>query len=384
LPTLYEILGVNPKAEADDVRSAYRNLAREYHPDLNPDPAAHERMAQINAAFEVLSDPVRRMEYDQSIGQNWTEPSPDGRSERSPEAVKTSLVQRLRAHRTPVYAATYTPQTGRLVTSSFDNEVFWWDANLAEPERKVKLDGGVVSALVALDEVRAVAAGCTEQQLSCWRVNGGRVEPWRQVPKDWAVSVALSPDGTRLAVGSVDRAARVQAVADGRLMYQCQGHAESVTSLAWSADSRFLATGSADASVKIWEGQTGRLLHTFEKVRSTVTAMAFSPDGRWLAVAAVDLSIRIFGLDDLQFRKSFFGHERPIEALAFHPRSWLLGSASRDGSLGLWNVVHGIGHGRIEASLQPLSCLAFHPKGGEMVAGGLDKVLRVWRIGAAK
>ena len=70
LSTLYETLGVTPIALQDEVKNAYRKLAREYHPDINPDPKAHDRMAQINVAFEVLSDPVRRMEYDASIGNH--------------------------------------------------------------------------------------------------------------------------------------------------------------------------------------------------------------------------------------------------------------------------------------------------------------------------
>ena len=53
----------------DMVRSAYRKLARAYHPDPNPEPEAHERMAQINAAFEVLADPSRRSDYDLSLGR---------------------------------------------------------------------------------------------------------------------------------------------------------------------------------------------------------------------------------------------------------------------------------------------------------------------------
>src|SRR5215211_7447250 len=60
----YTLLGVTRDASADDIKRAYRRLAREYHPDRNPDPAARERMTEINRAYEVLSDADRRARYD--------------------------------------------------------------------------------------------------------------------------------------------------------------------------------------------------------------------------------------------------------------------------------------------------------------------------------
>ena len=57
----YGILGVGRDATDDDIKRAYRKLARQYHPDVNPDPAAHEKFKDINAAYEVLSDDQKRV-----------------------------------------------------------------------------------------------------------------------------------------------------------------------------------------------------------------------------------------------------------------------------------------------------------------------------------
>lgn len=62
----YKILGVNKDASQDDIKKAYKKLARQYHPDLNPnDPDAHRKFQEINEANEVLSDPEKRKKYDQ-------------------------------------------------------------------------------------------------------------------------------------------------------------------------------------------------------------------------------------------------------------------------------------------------------------------------------
>src|SRR5256885_16223493 len=64
LPDLYGVLGVEPGASEDDIKRAYRQLARELHPDVNGDPQAEQRFKEITAAYDTLSDPVRRRQYD--------------------------------------------------------------------------------------------------------------------------------------------------------------------------------------------------------------------------------------------------------------------------------------------------------------------------------
>jgi len=60
----YQILGVSRDATKDDLKSAYRRLARQYHPDVNKEPGAEERFKEINRAYEVLSEPESRAKYD--------------------------------------------------------------------------------------------------------------------------------------------------------------------------------------------------------------------------------------------------------------------------------------------------------------------------------
>ena len=67
----YQVLGVDKTASQDDIKKAFRKLARKYHPDLNPnDATAKDKFQAINEANEVLSDPEKRKKYDE-YGEHW-------------------------------------------------------------------------------------------------------------------------------------------------------------------------------------------------------------------------------------------------------------------------------------------------------------------------
>src|SRR3989454_10986192 len=64
LPDLYGVLGIRPDSSEEEIKRAYRKLARELHPDVNKDPQAERQFKQVTAAYETLKDPVRRRQYD--------------------------------------------------------------------------------------------------------------------------------------------------------------------------------------------------------------------------------------------------------------------------------------------------------------------------------
>jgi curved DNA-binding protein len=67
----YLTLGVSKSSSSDEIKKAYRNLARKYHPDMNPgNKASEEKFKEINEAYEVLSDTAKREKYDR-FGSSW-------------------------------------------------------------------------------------------------------------------------------------------------------------------------------------------------------------------------------------------------------------------------------------------------------------------------
>lgn len=63
----YEVLGVAKDADAEEIKKAYRKLARQYHPDVNKAADAEEKFKEVKEAYDVLSEPQKRAQYDLSL-----------------------------------------------------------------------------------------------------------------------------------------------------------------------------------------------------------------------------------------------------------------------------------------------------------------------------
>jgi curved DNA-binding protein CbpA len=73
--TFYDVLFITPHADRELILAVYRHLAKRFHPDRDPAPAAAVRMAELNEAWATLSDPVKRARYDSDIGLGHTTPT---------------------------------------------------------------------------------------------------------------------------------------------------------------------------------------------------------------------------------------------------------------------------------------------------------------------
>jgi DnaJ-class molecular chaperone len=90
----YAVLGVPKSAAEKDIKSAYRKLARKWHPDANPDnpKAAEEKFKEISEAYEVLSDPEKRKKYD-VLGSNWQQAARQAEEQRQYRSTRTGTEQ---------------------------------------------------------------------------------------------------------------------------------------------------------------------------------------------------------------------------------------------------------------------------------------------------
>jgi WD40 repeat protein/serine/threonine protein kinase len=133
---------------------------------------------------------------------------------------------------------------------------------------------------------------------------------------------AFSPDGKRLASGSVNCILRVWDVASGREELTLTGHTSDVWSVAWGPEGKRLVSADGAGTVKVWDAQ-GKLLTSFQGHDKGIAQLAFSPDGKRLATPSLDGFCKIWDTDNWQQL-----HSLPANGKAFAAVAW-----SRDGKL---------------------------------------------------
>ncbi len=194
------------------------------------------------------------------------------------------------------------------------------------------------------------------------------------------VTVALSPDGTRLATGGVGRTLRVWDATTGKEVRQLE-HPGGVSSLSFRQDGKQLASAGGDGCVRVWHLDTGKQGQCLKVERGESLVVAFSPDGQTLASAG--RGIRLWDAASGKELHHVPGTERVVFGLAFSPDGKVLASGGEDQTIRLWTVATGAPlkqwrhrHG--------VTCLAFSGDGQALASGGADGSIRLWNPATAK
>ncbi len=198
----------------------------------------------------------------------------------------------------------------------------------------------------------------------------------------WAL--AFSPDGTTLASGGYDRSVklwRVGAEGTGHCLKTFVGHEKWVRSLAFSPDGTLLATGSDDETVRIWEVGEGRCLRTLHGHTGIVWAATFSPDGALLATSGYEGTVRVWDAQTGTCLHVLQAHSSIAMAVAFHPLGDVLASGGEEGQIKLWDVSSGHCLETLHLRTTRAASIAFNPEGMMLASGSFDGAVEVWQIG---
>jgi len=126
------------------------------------------------------------------------------------------------------------------------------------------------------------------------------------------LSVAFSPDGSRIASGSYDRTVKIWDAKSGKEIRTLEGHSSWVNSVAFSPDGSRIASGSHDRTVKIWDAKSGKEIRTLEGHSGSVRSVAFSPDGSRIASGSHDRTVKIWDAKSGKEILTLEGHSRAV------------------------------------------------------------------------
>lgn len=191
-------------------------------------------------------------------------------------------------------------------------------------------------------------------------------------------SIALSPNGLRLAAASSDNTIKVWDTSTRQVLFNFEGHSGWVYSLAFSPDSRWLISGSRDKTVKLWELATGRLLRTVSGHSDRVTSVVIAPNGHWFASASDDRTIRIWDVASGTLLRTL-DHDAKISSIAVSPEGQQIASGDLNGTIKLWNPSNGRLLKTIEGH-EGVNSLSISPDGNAFAASTSNSATTWWDI----
>jgi WD40 repeat protein len=236
-------------------------------------------------------------------------------------------------------------------------------------------DSDVVSVAVTPNGTRIVT-GLSDGTVVVWSIDtharllhfkGHRGSVW---------SVAVSQD--RIVTAGADRAVRVWDIATGGQLLELAGHAAAVWGVAVSRDGSRILSGSSDNTARVWDAATGNMLLLLKGHARPVRSVAFSPDGSRLVTGSSDSTIIVWDAITGERLRQLTGHMRVIRSLVFSPDGTRIISASDDGTARLWDAFSGEEIRQMKVPGKSLTSVDISADGARIVTGAEDGVVREW------
>ncbi|WP_448266333.1 DnaJ domain-containing protein [Nostoc sp. DSM 114159] len=306
---VYDILGLKPGASADEVKQAYRQMAKTWHPDCFIEPQqkleAEKKIKEINQAYARLksyqpnqtnqsASTFTKIDFTASNAESFYKLGMEkAQKGKYTEAIE-NFTQAIRLN--PNYFEAYKYRGLACSKLGYENRAKSDFKNARELELKQKK----ASPKPPTPPPPPQPISQPPKPPTPPPESQSQPSPWKCVHTlthlNWVFTTAISPDGQTLASGSSDNTIKIWHLDTGKLLHTLTSHTKWVRCLAFSPDSQTLVSGSDDSSIVIWQVSTGKLLKTLKVHSTPVFSVIFSPDGQTILSGGTDTTIPFLSL----------------------------------------------------------------------------------------
>jgi hypothetical protein len=238
-----------------------------------------------------------------------------------------------------LYTLAFSPDSSLLASGGADQKIRIWSIPEGQLLRTLEGHKAEVEDLDFSPDGELLASASSDNTLRLWRVSDGSlVNTMRQ--KYEIYDVEFSPDGQSLASGSRENNAngRLWEVSSGRVLRTFSEIENTVLSIAYSPDGGRVAMGTFDGDILVYDARSGNRIARFRAHNGTVASLAFSTDGAILASGGNDQKVHLWSLPDGELLTSLPGHLDRVWHVIFAPQGNLLYTVARYDALRVWGV----------------------------------------------
>jgi WD40 repeat protein len=282
---------------------------------------------------------------------------------------------------------TFSPDGKWLASSNQDPIVKIWDMTTGKEAFTLTVSSaGVLSVAFSPDGTRLAMTGQTVVHI--WDLTTNKEKRILKGHIGSTYSVAFSPDGSRLATAGQDGTVRIWDATFSEEAPFVTGYKTTTISVAFSPDrQRIASAGRNRTTVEVWDATTGQLLHTLRGHTQMVCKVTFSPDGRRLASASEDKTVRVWDTTTGQQMRTFTEHTSEVASVAFDPAGERIASATghwtgkdKPGEVRIWSASTGQTTLILKAHDLgiPWQGVAFSPDGTRLATASYDRTVKIW------
>jgi WD40 repeat protein len=276
-----------------------------------------------------------------------------------------------------ILAVAYSPAGNRVAAGSADKLLTVWEATSNKEVKKMPNLAAAVHSVALSSDGKLVAAGLADGSVRVYDLTSGKEIHTFPGPKGEVSALLFTAKGDQLISGAADGSVQARVILPKLAEGVKWKHSAAVHALALSKDGTHVAVGGADKQVKVNLLATGKEEATFA-TPAVVRGLAFHPDGKRLAVAGADGQARIYGTDGQL--EEYFAHEGAVHAVAYSTDGKRLFTAGADKTARSWTPSL-VWRARHDGAVQQA---IYSPRGDRVLSAGADGLVRLWAVADGK